>query len=91
MSIIEHYRSEDGGYLFTFKFVQRGGHLDIYCLVHPPLNGRDPDPHKTHLFSDGQVCIASGMEPRSQGRAEELAKMWAEYFLQYRGSGIAQY
>jgi hypothetical protein len=90
MSTIKHYRSENGSHLFTFRFVEQEDHLEIYCLRHPPLNGRDPDPHKTHLFDSGKLCFVSGREPDDQSRAEELAKQWAEYFLQYRRTGIAQ-
>ena len=91
MSTIRYYRTEDGRHDFTFCFVQADDHLDIYCPKHPPLNGRDADPHKTHLFSSGKVCLVSGREPRDQSRAEELAKQWAEYFLEYRRTGIAQH
>ena len=88
--MLKHYRSEDGRSMFTFRFDDVDGHIDIYCVMHPPLNGRDPDPHKTHLFSSGKVCLVTGHEPRSLGRAEQLAKQWAEYFLSYRASGIVQ-
>jgi hypothetical protein len=78
------YRSKCGRYYFNFKFVDQDGHVDIYCTDHPPLNGRDSDPRKTHLFPSGKICFVAGREPRSQGRAEELAAQWAEYFLEYR-------
>jgi hypothetical protein len=32
----------------------------------------------------------AGRGPRDQARAEELAKQWAEYFLEYRRTGIVQ-
>jgi hypothetical protein len=86
----KYYRSEDGSHLFKFGFVPQDGFIEVYCKLHPSLNGRDPDPHKTHLFSSGKLCFVSGREPRDQSRAEELAKQWAEYFLQYRRTGIAQ-
>jgi hypothetical protein len=89
-AVTKYYRSEDGGSLFKFAFIPQGDHIAIYCLAHPPLNGRDPSPHKTHLFSSGQVCLVAGREPRDQARAEELAKQWAEYFLEYRRTGIVQ-
>ncbi len=91
MSNIKHYRSEDGRHLFTFRFVPQGDNLDIYCVMHPPLNGRDASAHKTHLFESGKLCFHAGREPRNQNRAEELAKQWAEYFLEYRRTGIVQH
>ena len=90
METIKHYRSENGKYLFTFRLVEQEDHIDIYCLRRPSLRGQDPDPHKTHLFPSGKICFVAGREPEDQERAEELAKQWAEYFLEYRRSGVAQ-
>jgi hypothetical protein len=88
--IVKHYRSRDGGSYFKFAFAPEDGHIAIHCLSHPPLGGRDPDVNKTHLFSSGKICFVSGREPRDQARAEELARQWAEYFLEYRRTGIPQ-
>lgn len=89
-AIKRYYRSKHGRDFFNFRFKDRGDHVDIFCLLHPPLNGRDPDVNKTHLFSSGRLCFVSGREPRSQARAEVLAAQWAEYFLEYRRTGITQ-
>jgi hypothetical protein len=88
-AVAKFYRSRDGQYFFKFRFVQ-GDFISIYCLAYPSLNGRDPDVHKTHMFSSGQICLVAGREPLDQERAEELARQWAEYFLEYRRTGIAQ-
>jgi len=85
------YRSRDGRSLFKFGFAPEGDHIAIYCLAHPSLDGCDPDVNKTHLFSSGKICFIAGREPRTQSRAEELAQQWAEYFLEYRRTGIAQH
>ena len=90
MAATKVYRSEDANHYFTFHFVDHAGRVDIYCLEHPSLEGRDPDPHKTHLFSSGQLCFVAGREPSDQDEAEALAKIWAEYFLEYIKTGIAQ-
>lgn len=90
MSAKRYYRSKDGRNYFNFKFVPSGSHVEVYCTVHPPLNGRDADPHKTHLFSSGKICFTSGRGPRTQSRAEQLAAQWAEYFLEYRRTGVPQ-
>ena len=89
-AMTKYYRSKDGGSIFKFGFAPEGDHIAIYCLAHPPLDARDPDPNKTHLFSSGKVCFVAGREPRDQSRAEELGQQWAEYFLEYRRTGIAQ-
>ncbi len=86
----KYYRSKDGRSLFNFRFVDRGGHIDIICTMHPPLKGRDPDVNRTHIFSSGKLCFVAGREPRTERRAEELARQWAEYYLEYRRTGIAQ-
>jgi len=85
------YRSKDGAHYFNFEFCPRSdGTIDVYCNDHPSLNGRSSDPHKTHLFSSGKICFTAGKQPRSMARAEQLAGQWAEYFLEYRRTGIAQ-
>ena len=89
-SQIKSYRSQDGRHYFKFAFAPEGDHVAIRCLSRPSFNGQDPDPHKTHLFPSGKICFVAGREPRDQGRAEELAKQWAEYFLEYRQTGVAQ-
>jgi hypothetical protein len=88
--MIKVYRSEDGCSTFKFAFAPEGDHVAVRCLSHPPLHGADPSPHKTHLFRSGKLCFREGREPTSQDRAEELAHQWAEYFLEYRRTGIAQ-
>ena len=89
-AIKRYYRPKNGRDFFNFRFKDRGDHVDIFCSCHPPLSGRDSDVNKTHLFSSGQLCFVSGREPRSQARAEELAAQWAEYYLEYRRTGITQ-
>ena len=84
------YRSKNGVHFFNFKFIDRGTHVNIYCTKHPSLNGRDPDVNKTHLFASGKLCFVSGRGPRSQRRAEELARQWAEYYVEYRRTGVPQ-
>jgi hypothetical protein len=86
----KHYRSKDGQSMFKFSFAPEDDHVAVFCLSHPPLDGADPDPHKTHLFSSGRLCFKAGREPRSQSRAEHLARQWAEYFLDYRRTGVTQ-
>ena len=84
------YRSENGRYYFKLNFIDQGDYFDIYCTYHPSFNGQDSNPHKTHLYRSGKICFAEGHEPKTQKRAEELAAQWAEYFLEYRKTGIAQ-
>lgn len=84
------YRSEDGRHYFNFTFKDNGNHIDIHCTRHPSLAGRDPDVHKTHLYSSGRICFVSGKEPTSQARAEQLAKNWAEFILDYVHAGRTQ-
>jgi hypothetical protein len=90
-AMTRYYRSQDGRWDFKFGFAPEGDHIAITCLAHPPLDGADPDVNKTHLFSSGRICFVAGREPRTQARAEELAGQWAEYFLEYRRTGISQH
>lgn len=88
--MMKYYRSRDGSSIFSFVFTPEGDHIAIYCLAHPSLNGQDSSPSKTHLFSSGKICFVAGREPRDQSRAEQLARQWAEYFLEYRRTGVPQ-
>ena len=88
--VLKHYLSEDARHIYTFRFEPDGDHINIYCLRHPPLNGQDASAHKTHLFDSGKLCFIAGKEPRTQARAEQLAKQWAEYYLEYSRTGVAQ-
>ncbi|MDB5328458.1 MAG: hypothetical protein JWM57_4027 [Phycisphaerales bacterium] len=90
MPTVKKYRSRDGAHLFTFRFVQDGAVINIFCLAHPPLDGHDPHPAKTHLFDSGQICLVAGREPRDIKRAEHLASEWAEYWLRYRRTGVIE-
>jgi hypothetical protein len=90
MSTVLHYRSKDGAHSFRFRFVPSGDTIDVFCLAHPPLRGRDPHPARTHLFESGKLCFVSGREPRDQQRAQELAAQWAEYYLRYRETGVTE-
>ena len=89
-SLRRNYRSLDGQHDFTFRFVPCSSHIEVYCLAHPSLNGQDDAVSKTHLYSSGRLCFVQGKEPRTHWRAEELAAQWAEYFLEYRRTGITQ-
>ena len=85
------YRSQDGRHDFAFEFVERSnGNVDIYCRQRPKLRGRDSCVTKTHVFGSGKLCFVAGREPRSRSRAEQLAAQWAEYYLEYGRTGIAQ-
>ena len=84
------YRSKKGSHYFTFKFIDRGNLVDVFCVKHPSFNGKSSSPHKTHLFHSGKVCFVKGREPKKQSRAEKLAGQWAEYFLDYRKTGKVQ-
>jgi hypothetical protein len=85
------YRSKNGSHHFTFKFVGRISHIDVFCTKHPSFKGKSSNPHKTHLYHSGKVCFIAGREPKTQKRAEELAAQWAEYFLEYRRTGKVQH
>lgn len=84
------YRSKNGQHYFEFDFINQGNYFDIYCTTHPSFNGKDSDPHKTHLFHSGKICFVAGKAPKSQFQAEKLASQWAEYFLNYRNTGQVQ-
>jgi hypothetical protein len=84
------YRSRDGKHYFMFNFTPTADEVEVHCNRHPSLNGRDPDPRRTHIFSSRKLCFVSGRAPTTIGRARELARQWAEYLLEYIRTGEAQ-
>ncbi len=75
------YRSKDGSAVFRFRFAPDGGRIGVWCLAHPPLDGCDPDPHKTHMFPSGRLCFAEGRAPRDQRRAKNSRSNGRNTFL----------
>ncbi len=84
------YRSRDGRHLFTFRFESNGSEVEIYCSRHPSLGERDSDCQKTHIFNSGKLCFVSGRAPQTMSRAQNLARQWAEYLIDYIRTGVAQ-
>ena len=81
------YRTKDGRGYFKFKLIKRLRYFEIRCINHPPLNGRDSDVNKTHLWPGGKVCFVKGREPRTGPDAIHRATEWAEYFHEYIRTG----
>lgn len=84
------YRSLDGRHLFTFRFERTSSEVEVFCSRHPDLGSRDTDTHKTHIFGSGKLCFVSGRAPQTMSRAQELARQWAEYLIDYIRTGVAQ-
>lgn len=81
------YRTQDGQHDFGFEFRQGPQFFEIHCFKHPPLNGRDDNVVKHHLYSSGNVCFVSGKEPKTLQSAMEYAKQFAEHYLNYIKTG----
>lgn len=84
------YKSKIGSHYFAFKFVNKGGYFDIFCLNRPSLNGKSASPSKTHLYHSGKICFVSGREPNTISCAKKLTAQWAEYYSDYRITGKVQ-
>ncbi|MCA9000215.1 MAG: hypothetical protein KDA80_24670 [Planctomycetaceae bacterium] len=86
MSVRKEYRVNgvDG---FIIDYVRQwNGTYKIYARQHPA------DPYGrsasyTHLFGNGQICIASGREPRSLDAAKTIAGHWMESYSNYTRTG----
>lgn len=87
MSKRAFYRTEDGQHDFGFDFKEKADFIEIYCFQRPELDGRPDDVVKHHLYRSGKVCFVEGREPKTMHRAMELAKQFAEHYLEYVKTG----
>lgn len=77
----------DGLYDFVIDLKpQPDGTIKIFAPIAPPdPHGKGADTH--HRYASGEVCVASGKEPRTYDTAEAIAKYWAERYAAYLTTG----
>lgn len=86
MATTKHYRV-NGRDTYTVKYVkQSNGTYKIYCTERP-YNPQSRDPNKTHLYSNGQVCVSRGKEPRTIDKAQAVGMAFCEGYSQYIRTG----
>ena len=62
------------------------GDYEIRCTQHPH-NPYDDSVLKTHLYSDGRVCVSPGKEPETLDRAKGVAYAWMMGYSHYVRTG----
>jgi hypothetical protein len=86
MAITKRYR-ETGGDIFEIRYEQQpDGTWKMFADEHPD-NSFDTSVVKCHLYGSGQICVASGKEPRSFDRARAIAIAWMDGYSQYVRTG----
>lgn len=80
--LVKEYRDTATRDRYRFKFVERNGHYDIYCIDRP----RDPhhaDSAVTHLFAGGKICVASSVKVSTLSMAKAIATHWMMAYSQF--------
>jgi hypothetical protein len=72
---------------YTIRYErQSNGTFRIMCTEHP-YNAHSTSVTKCHLFSNGEVCVTGGKEPRTLDRAVAIAQVWMEGYSRYVRTG----
>ena len=66
---------------------QSDGTIKLFALEHPG-DSRGAPVTENHLYSNGEVCVAAGHEPRDMDRAKAIAVHWMEGFSVYVRTGV---
>ncbi len=86
MAVIKEY-VVDGRDEYVIQFEQQSnGVIRMDALEHPP-DPHGKGVHQNHLYSSGQICVASGHEPRTFDRARAIAMSWCEGWSHYCRTG----
>lgn len=77
----------DGRHDFVFDLEpQANGTIKVLAPICPPdPYGKSAATH--HRYDSGEICVASGKEPRTYGKAEAIARYWAEKYSAYVTTG----
>lgn len=87
MSITKNYRV-DGRDDYTVSYTQqRDGTYKIHCSRHPP-NPQSRRVDDCHLYSNGNVCVAAGKEPRTLDKAIAIGLVFCQGYSKYVRTGI---
>ena len=87
--IVKRYQNNQPEYrhVYTIEYrLEPQGFYTLWCTEHP-ANPFDASVVKCHLYGSGQVCIASGKEPRTREVAEAIAHYWMRGFSEYVRTG----
>lgn len=83
----KRFRQTPHGDTYTLEFrPQPDGHFDIFA-IESPRNPRDSSVSICHLYPSGEVCVASGREPRTLDRALAIAFVWMDGYSTYIRTG----
>lgn len=86
MAVTRNYRVDEcDDYTITYT-EQSGGTYKIHCSRHPH-NPRSTSVNICHLYSSGEVCVASGKEPRTLDMAKAIGMAFCEGYSQYIRTG----
>ena len=89
MSVRKEYRVNRCD-LFVIDYVKTSkGFYEIYARRHPPDRFQRGVTHH-HLYSNGQVCVTAGREPRTLEAAQYIARHWMESYSTYTRTGTFQ-
>ncbi len=87
MSTIQKQYRVDGTDDYTIEYrPQSNGTYKIVATQCPDnIHGQGPTTH--HRYDSGEICVASGREPRTLDRAKAIAMAWIDGYTEYLKTG----
>lgn len=75
---------------FRFKYKKVGSEWRAYIIRTPSLNGKSPDAHLTHRYSDGNgnYWVCRDPQTTTLHDAQVVSRVWADRFLEYTVTGV---
>lgn len=85
--VTKHYRVGGRDAYVIDYLEQSGGTWQLFCHSHPH-NPRSTSVTDCHLYPSGEICVASGHEPRSLNAAIKIGVYWAHGYSHYIRTGV---
>ena len=75
---------------FRFRYKRVNNEWRAYIIRMPSLNGRSPDCHMTHRYSDsnGNYWVCRNPQPTNLKDCQAISKEWADRLLEYVAPGV---
>lgn len=75
---------------FRFRYKHVNNEWRAYIIRMPSLNGRSPDCHLTHRYSDsnGNYWVCRRPQPTNLKDCQSISKVWADRLLEYIATGV---
>lgn len=75
---------------FRFRYKRVNSEWRAYIVRMPSLNGRSPNLHLTHRYTDsnGNYWVCRSPQPTTLKDCQAISKVWADRLLEYIATGV---